>query len=339
MQLLGSATIITRKRFHNHSLMRLFARPKVVISKCIEFDHCRYDGSLIPSDFVKALKPHVDFSPVCAEMEIGLGVPRDSIRIVSVNGEPRLVQPATGLDVTEKMRDFSTHFLSSLPDIDGFILKYRSPSSGMKNVKVYSSSAKPGAVSKIPGFFGGAAVDSFPDLAIEDEGRLRNFNIREHFLTKLYALTSFRKVQNEGSVSELIQFHTANKLLLAAHSQKESKILGNIVANRENLGSAEQALLYRNHLAEALKRPPKYTSKVNVLMHSLGYFSDELSHDEKAYFLQNIQRYEERRLPFSALMAMLQSWIARFGEEYLGSPDLLRAFSRRSNRAVHRHPL
>jgi hypothetical protein len=64
--------------------MRLFPRPKIVISRCIEFDHCGYDGSLIPSDFVKALKPHVDFSPVCAEMEIGLGVPRDSIRIVAV---------------------------------------------------------------------------------------------------------------------------------------------------------------------------------------------------------------------------------------------------------------
>ena len=196
----------------------------------------------------------------------------------------------------------------------------------MKDVKVYSGSAKAGAVSKIPGFFGGAVVDSFPDLAIEDEGRLRNFNIREHFLTKLYALASFRKVQNEGSVSELIQFHTANKLLLAAHSQKESRILGNIVANRENLGFAEQARLYRNHLAEALKRPPKYTSKVNVLMHSLGYFSDQLSHDEKAYFLQNIQRYKERRIPFSALLAMLQSWIARFGEEYLRNQTFFEPF-------------
>ena len=86
--------------------MRQFIRPKVVISKCIEFDHCRYDGSMIPSDFVKALKPHVDFSPVCAEMEVGLGVPRDTVRIVSVNGEIRLMQPATNLDVTDKMRDF-----------------------------------------------------------------------------------------------------------------------------------------------------------------------------------------------------------------------------------------
>lgn len=122
--------------------MRSFIRPKIVISKCIEFDHCRYDGSIIPSDFVKALKPHADFRPVCPEMEIGLGVPRSSIRIVSVNGELRLVQPATGLDVTEKMMDFSDHFLSSLSDVDGFILKFRSPSCGMKDIRVYSSSEK-----------------------------------------------------------------------------------------------------------------------------------------------------------------------------------------------------
>jgi len=89
---------------------------------------------MIPSDFVKALKPKVNFIPVCAEMEIGLGVPRDPIRIVSIKGEQRLVQPTTGQDVTDKMRDFSTHFLSSLPEIDGFILKYRSPSCGFKDI-------------------------------------------------------------------------------------------------------------------------------------------------------------------------------------------------------------
>jgi uncharacterized protein YbgA (DUF1722 family)/uncharacterized protein YbbK (DUF523 family) len=306
--------------------MRLFARPKIVISKCIEIDHCRYDGSMIPSDFVKALKPYVDFSPVCVEMEIGLGVPRDPIRIVSVNGEPRLVQPTTGLDLTEKMIGFSAQFLNSLSDTDGFILKYRSPCCGMKDIKVYSSSLKSGVVSKMPGFFGGAVVKSFSGLAVEDEGRLRNFNIREHFLTKLYALAGFRIVQKDGSVSDLVQFHAANKLLLSAHSQKESKIMGNIVANRENLGFAEQARLYRKHLSEALKRPPKYTSKVNVLMHSLGYFSDELSHDEKAYFLQNIQRYKERRIPSSALMATLQSWIARFGGDYLRGQTFFEPF-------------
>jgi uncharacterized protein YbgA (DUF1722 family) len=135
-------------------------------------------------------------------------------------------------------------------------------------------------------------------------------------------------VQKDGSVSDLIQFHTVNKLLLSAHSQKEAKILGNIVANRENLDFEKQALLYRTHLSEALKRPPKYTSKANGLMHSLGYFSDELSHGEKAHFIRNTERYKARRIPFSALMTLIQSWIARFGEEYLRNQTFFEPFPR-----------
>jgi len=307
-------------------LMRQFIRPKVVISKCIEFEHCRYDGSMIPSDFVKALKPHVDFSPVCAEMEVGLGVPRDTVRIVSVNGEIRLMQPATNLDVTDKMRDFTSSFLSSLPEIDGFILKYRSPSCGMKDIKVYSAAAKSGAISKVAGFFGGAVVRSFPDLAIEDEGRLRNFNIREHFLTKLYGLASFRKVRSEGEVSGLVQFQEANKFLLMAHSQKETRNLGNIVANHEGLDFERQSALYREHLAKALNRPTKTALKANVFIHCLGYFKDKLSLQEKEHFLQSIERYKDKKIPSTALLAMLQSWTARFDEEYVKNQTFFEPF-------------
>ncbi|MDD1757304.1 MAG: YbgA family protein [Methanotrichaceae archaeon] len=89
---------------------------------------------------------------------------------------------------------------------------------------------------------------------------------------------------------------------------------------------AEQALLYRRHLAEALKRPPKITLRANVLMHSLGYFSDRLSHDEKTYFLQNIDRYKNKKLPFSALLTMLQSWIIRFSEDYLRNQTFFEPF-------------
>jgi uncharacterized protein YbgA (DUF1722 family)/uncharacterized protein YbbK (DUF523 family) len=306
--------------------MRSFPTPRIVISKCIEFDHCRYDGSLITSDFVKALKPHIDFIPVCAEMEIGLGVPRDSIRIISKNGELRLVQPATGLDVTEKMRSFAKKFLDSLSGIDGFILKFRSPSCGIKGIKSYSGSSNSSAVSKVSGFFGGAAAKAFPYLAIEDEGRLRNFNIREHFLTKLYVLASFREMENEASVSALITFHTVNKLLLAAYSQKELKILGNIVANRERLDFADQSRLYREHLGLALNKPIRYTSRANVLIHSFGYFSDDLSKDEKAQFLQSIEKYKNKKIPSSAPMAMLQSWIARFGEDFLSRQTFFEPF-------------
>jgi len=86
--------------------------------------------------------------------------------------------------------------------------------------------------------------------------------------------------------------------------------------------------LYRKHLAEALRRPPRYTSKANVLMHSFGYVSNELSHEEKAHFLQSIERYKNRKIPFSALSAMIESWIARFGEEYLKNQTFFEPFQR-----------
>ncbi len=306
--------------------MREFSRPKIVISKCIEHDHCRYDGSMIPSDFVNALKPYVDFIPVCAEMEIGLGVPRDTVRIVSVEGEIRLMQPATNLDVTDKMRDFSNRFLISLPEVDGFILKFRSPSCGMKDIKVYSGTSKSGAISKASGFFGGAVVKSFPDLAIEDEGRLRNFNIREHFLTKIYALASFREVRNSGDVSDLIRFQEVNKFLLTAHSQKETKLLGKIVANQEGLDFEKQAALYWEHIAQALKRPPKTSSRANVLMHSLGYFKDQLTFKEKEHFIGSIGKYKDRKIPFISPLAMLQSWAVRFGQDYVKNQTIFEPF-------------
>ncbi len=306
--------------------MGQFPRPKLVVSSCIEFDHCRYDGSMIPSDFVKALKPHVDFLPVCPEMEIGLGAPRNTLRIVSNDGLLRLIQPATNLDLTNRINEFTSSFLGSLPELDGFILKYRSPSCGMKDIRVYSTASGSGSISKATGFFGGAAIGSFQDLAIEDEGRLRNFNIREHFLTKIYALAAFREARSDSKLSALIRFHEVNKLLLMSHSQKETETMGRIIANQEGLDFIELSALYRQHLARALKRPPKAASKENVFLHILGYFKDRLSAKEKELFLQNIQKYKNRKMPSSVLLAMLQSWAERFGQDYLLHQSIFEPF-------------
>jgi uncharacterized protein YbbK (DUF523 family) len=120
--------------------MRDFPKPVVVVSKCVTFESVRWNGQIIASELVEKLKPYVDFVPVCPEVEIGLGVPRNPVRIVLVNGEKRLLQPATGLDFTDKMKKFSESFLNSLDAIDGFILKSGSPSSGFKNVKCIQAS-------------------------------------------------------------------------------------------------------------------------------------------------------------------------------------------------------
>jgi uncharacterized protein YbbK (DUF523 family) len=115
--------------------MREFSKPVVVVSKCITFEPVRWNGQIIASEFVEKIKPYVNFIPVCPEVEVGLGVPRDPVRIVLVNGEKKLLQPTTGFDFTDKMAKFSESFLDSLDAVDGFILKSASPSSGFKMSK------------------------------------------------------------------------------------------------------------------------------------------------------------------------------------------------------------
>ncbi len=307
--------------------MRKFVTPTVVISRCIEIDPCRYNGLKIASDFVKKLIPHINLIPVCPEVEIGLGTPRDALRIVIKEKEMRLIQPKTGLDFTEKMNDFSNSFLESLPEVDGFILKSRSPTSAMKDAKRYSG-PKPGDAlkGKGPGFFGKAVLERFSHLAIEDEGRLRNPNIKNNFLTKLYTLATFREIKKAQSSKEILRFHSENKLLLKAFNEKEMRILGRIVAKRDQYNIAELITDYEQHLLLALRRAPKCGSQINVLMNSMGYFSKRLSGEEKKFFLKSLDDYKAGVIPLSVLIGIFNSWLLRFRDNYLLSQSFFEPF-------------
>lgn len=297
--------------------MRNFPKPIVVVSRCIEFDRCRYNGLMISSLAVRKLRPHVKFVPVCPEVEIGLGIPRDPIRIISGGETQKLIQPATDRDVTEGMKQFAGAFLDSLEEVDGFILKSRSPSCGVKDVKVYSGAGKGMSSSRGAGFFGGAVVERYPLLPIEDEGRLTNFVIREHFLTRLFTLASFREMKAKASMKELVRFQTENKSLLMGYSQKELRILGKIVANHEKKPAGEVLKDYQQHLWNVFSRPPRDTSNINVLMHAMGHFSEALSSKEKSFFLNTLEEYRDERVPLSVPVSILKSWAVRFDDDYL----------------------
>jgi uncharacterized protein YbgA (DUF1722 family)/uncharacterized protein YbbK (DUF523 family) len=306
--------------------VKKFAVPIVVVSKCLGFEACRYNGAMISDDFVAKLRPHVQFVPVCPELEIELGVPRDPIRVVSQGDELRLIQPETGRDVTNAMNDFSNSFLSSLSGVDGFVLKSRSPSCGIKDVKIYPRAGTSGPVSKGAGFFGGAVVDIFPHLAVEDEGRLTNVRIREHFLTKLFTTARFRMLQSSVVMRDLVQFHSENKLLLMAYNQKELRLIGRIVANHDRKPLDEVLADYERHLYRAFARAPRCTSNINVLMHALGYFSEELSSDEKSFFLDLLEQYRAGKIPLSVNVNLVKSFIVRIGEPYLAQQTFFGPF-------------
>jgi uncharacterized protein YbgA (DUF1722 family)/uncharacterized protein YbbK (DUF523 family) len=296
-------------------------KPKVVVSKCLGFAKCRWNGTTIPDYFIDSLRKHVNFIPVCPEVEIGLGTPRPPIRIVN----KRLIQPKTGRDVTDKMNTFSDRFLNKLKDVDGFILKYKSPSCGLKNVPIYPSTGRVQAKSSGPGFFGKKVLEKFKGLPIEDEGRLRNFKIREHFLTSLFTLADFRKVKQSKSIPKLLDFHTRNKFLLMAYNQKELKILGQILANQtKNFKiTAEE---YEEHLRLALSKKPRYTSNINVLLHTYNHFSKKLNAKEKNYFHHLIEEYRDARIPLSSILILLKDWVMRFDDEFLAKQTFFQPY-------------
>jgi uncharacterized protein YbgA (DUF1722 family)/uncharacterized protein YbbK (DUF523 family) len=294
---------------------RRFIKPVIVSSKCIEFAACRWNGLTIKDEFVRQLMPGVDFRPICPEYEIGLGIPRDPIRVVQSKEKRILYQPASGKDFSGQMNKFARSYLESLDDVDGFILKSRSPSCGIKDVKIYGGIDKAPVTGKGAGFFGQAIIDKFSDLPVEDEGRLTNFRIREHFLTRIFALASWRNLPK--SMATLVEFQASNKLLLMAYNQKELRILGRIVANHEKKRTDGVFAEYGIHFKQALATSPRVSSNINVLMHALGYFKTELKAAEKAYFLKTIDKYREGKIPLSVSAGIIHSWIARFDQKYL----------------------
>lgn len=310
--------------------MRTFDKPKIVISKCLGHVNCRYDGTMINSDLVDSLSPYVEYISVCPEMGIGLPVPREALRLVrNERQEDRLVFSQTGTDRTDDMINFSKTFLETLDekDIDGFILKHRSPSCGTNDVKVYKGTGKSSSLpARTTGLFGRSVELMFPHVPLENEGRLLNYNIREHFMMRIFMLRDFKKVKSSGKMSALIKFHSDNKYLLMAFSPKYLGSLGKAAANHEGHSFSEVAAEYEDLLVKALEQPLSISRNVNVLLHVFGYFKNYLSSDEKAFFLENLELYNEKRVPLSVLLGILKSWVVRFDVPYLKGQTLFEPF-------------
>jgi uncharacterized protein YbgA (DUF1722 family)/uncharacterized protein YbbK (DUF523 family) len=295
--------------------MQTFIKPRIVISKCLGFDSCRWNGLMIHEPFVDALREQVESIPVCPEVEIGLGIPRNPIRVVEIDGKPSLLQPSSGREVTSEMNTFSESFLEPLKDIDGFLLKGRSPLCGFKDVKVYG---KNGTVAgKGAGLFARKGRELFPDVIFEDEGRLNDTTIREHFLIRIFTFARFRAVRDSHSMKELVRFQAENKLLLMAYNQTVMRELGRITANREGKSPDSVIHDYTCLLPRAFARSASHLSHINVLMHAFGYVSEKLSSEEKSFFLDVLNRYRSKKVPLSVPVGIMQSWIVRFHVHYL----------------------
>lgn len=294
-----------------------FPTPKVVVSKCLGFESCRYNGQKLLDPVVQILSGHVEFITTCPEVEIGLGVPRNPVRLVKEKDTTILFQPASGNEVSREMEKYVHSFFTDLVTVDGFLLKSRSPSCGPWQVKLYNSKKAQNSEGKGAGIFGGYVMDHFPGYPIEDEGRLRNFLLREHFFTSLFSLTKFRLIKEQQEMKALVEYHTRSKLLFMAYNQNILHQLGSITANHQQLPVSEVLGLYEARLRELFADPPAFTNMINAFQHAFGGLSPQLQPKERQFFLNSLEEYRDERIPAGTIIHLLKSWAIRFENKYL----------------------
>ncbi len=292
---------------------------KLGVSTCLLGRNVRYDGGHQLDRWIRdVLGRFVTFVPVCPEVEAGLPVPREAMRLNGDPAWPRLVGSRTGRDYTQILQDFCVRRIPELEqeNLCGFIFKAKSPSSGMERVKVYDDRGMPTQTGV--GVFAREFMKRLPLLPCEDDGRLNDPGLRENFIERVFTMQRWRTMLDEGpDLRRLIAFHTAHKLLLLGHSQKHYREMGRMVAQGRDLPFPQLLYDYQRLLMAALAVKSTPRKQLNVLQHAAGYFKRVLSADEKAELADIFQRYADGLAPLVVPMTIVNHYVRKYGEDYL----------------------
>ncbi len=288
------------------------------ISACLLGKKVRYDGGHKHDRYITdTLGQFFDYVPVCPEVEYGLPVPREAMHLADNVEDPRLVTVHTGIDHTEGMKTWAGKKLDELAgkDLSGYIFKSKSPSSGMRGVKVYMGSAPP--VHRGVGIFAAAFMKRFPLIPVEDEGRLHDPGLRENFIERVFVFQRWQQFKKKGaSLKDLVEFHGNHKLLIMAHSPKHLSLLGKLVGGAKGFGPRLNDL-YIETLMEGLHLIATASKNTNVLQHIMGYFKKDLGSEEKKELIEIIDRYHRGLIPLIVPVTLLNHYVLKYNQPYL----------------------
>ena len=299
------------------------------ISTCLLGEKVRYDGQhKLDRSLRDTLGRHVEFVPVCPEVECGLGVPREAMRLVGDPAAPRLITIRTKRDLTDRMLAWAGKRVVELEkeQLHGYIFKAKSPSSGMERVKVYNE--KGGVIGKTSGLFAKMFMDHFPLLPVEDEGRLSDPDLRENFIERVFTLKRYREacVGRHGSkklLSRVMDFHARNKFLILAHHEQRARAMGRLLAGADSRDPGDVCRAYEAELLKAMATRATPSRHVNVLQHLAGFFKTELTADEKQELLELFQAYKAGHIPLIVPVTLLNHYARKYGPETLTAQSYL----------------
>lgn len=292
---------------------------RIGISSCLLGRKVRFDAGHKHDRYITdILGPFVTFVAVCPEIEVGMGVPREAVRLVGDPDQPRMVGNRTGEDWTDRMTTYAARRVrrKDLGDLCGFILKNRSPSCGMERVKVYV--AEGAAERKGIGLFAAALLKQFPDLPIEEEGRLTDASLRENFVERIFAYRRLQELYARPFArGAMVGFHAAHKFMLLAHSPEYYRQLGQLVARIKNITPSEFKNEYRSLFMKALGFKATVKKNTNVLEHIAGFLKNHLSDSEKRDVHDAIADYHRSLVPLIVPITLLRLFVNKYEIDYI----------------------
>lgn len=292
---------------------------RIGVSSCLLGEQVRFDGGHKRDDFlVSVFGPCVEWVPVCPEVEIGLGVPRETIRLERKAGLVRLVAPKSQRDHTQTMNMWARRRLKELAreDLSGYVLKSKSPSCGMERVPIYGANGVPGKKGR--GLFAQALLEQFGNLPVEEEGRLNDAVLRENFIERVFAYHRLRGAfARRWRACAAVEFHTAHKFLLMAHSPKYYRSLSRLVAEVKAIPPKEFREQYENGFMEAMGLHATVGKHTNVLEHMLGYVSGHIDTDARQELRGIIEDYRRRLVPLVVPLTLIRHYVRQHKIGYL----------------------
>ena len=286
---------------------------RILISSCLLGEKVRYDGGHKRDPLlVETLGRFFEYVPVCPELECGLPVPREPMRLSGTPDAPSLLGAASKTDFTEFMLAWRRKKLRNIDQLDlsGYICRKESPSCGMDRVKVYCGSDASERVGA--GFFTKAFTERFPLIPVEEDGRLQDPSVREMFIGRVFTLRRFRNSLRQGkSRRALANFHADHKLLILSHGRTHYKDIGSLVARAKTIPLDELYDQYQQLLLDALAQRTTPAKCADVMTHLLGHLRIHITHEDKTELVELIDRYRNRILPMVVPLTMLRHYVRK----------------------------
>jgi uncharacterized protein YbgA (DUF1722 family)/uncharacterized protein YbbK (DUF523 family) len=307
---------------------KLPERIRIGISSCLLGQKVRFDGGHKRDSFLtETLGRYVEWVPVCPEVEVGMGTPREPVHLVRdlgptpADGERvplRMIAPRSGADWTDRMTSYARLRVAALAalDLSGYVLKRDSPSCGMERVKVHGTRAMPERSGT--GLYAAALLAGLPTLPVEEEGRLSDPRLRENFVERIFAYRRLRTLfAARWTVGELVRFHTAHKLVLLAHQPTAYTALGRLVAGAKGMDRGGLREQYERTFMAALSRIASPARHANVLQHIVGYFREALDGDSRVELLSLIEDHRNGLVPLIVPITLIRHHARRLRIAYL----------------------